>query len=551
MTVSARHATNRAFAAHIAVIVADDLADSPSAQSRLEAGAPSDSSASRNTWRTTMTATRGGSGTSSTTGTTGTKLWSKGYEPAPLVERFEAGRNAPLDAALARYDIWGSLAHAHMLHAVGLIGQDDWQALHGGLRALLAAAEAGGLRPTTAQEDVHTAVEQALTEQLGAAGKMLHTGRSRNDQVLLDLRLYARDQLLAVATSTLDTAGTLLALARRHEWTPMPGYTHMQRAMLSSVGLWAAAFAEALLDDLIPLSAAYALNDQSPLGSAAAYGVPLPLDRALVARLLGFGRVHHNTLTAANARGKTEAAIVGALALVVLDLGKWAQDVLLFATSEFAFVAFPAELTAGSSIMPQKRNLDALELIRARAHTVAALQAQMLHTLAGLPSGYNMDYQETKAPLFEALSLTKESLQVVGLYAANVQVNEERLRAACAGELFATDRAYELARAGVPFRDAYRQVAIDLTGASAEPDRDLVARLHARSHEGAPGNLALDRLAERIARERAAWAERQAKVAKAIATLVDGVPMASDPCHTDSAGGLGGFADGCAIALGI
>ncbi len=322
-----------------------------------------------------------------TSETTGSKLWSKGYELEPLIERYEAGRNAALDAALVRYDIWGSLAHARMLAATGLLDRAEWQAVHAGLLAMLADAEAGRLQPTTAQEDVHTLVEQALTERLGAAGKKLHTGRSRNDQVLLDLRLYARDQLLGAAEGAIDTAATLLALARRHEWTPMPGYTHMQRAMLSSVGLWAAAYAEALLDDLIPLAAAYALNDQSPLGSAAAYGVPLPLDRALVARLLGFSRVHHNVLTAANARGKIEAAVVGALALLMLDLGKWAQDVLLFTTNEFGFFSFPAELTAGSSIMPQKRNLDALELVRARAHTVIAQQAQMLHTLAGLPSG--------------------------------------------------------------------------------------------------------------------------------------------------------------------
>jgi argininosuccinate lyase len=475
----------------------------------------------------------------------GTKLWSKGYELEPLVERYAAGRNAALDGALARYDLFGSLAHAQMLFAVGLLEKAEWQALRGGLLTLLDEAEAGRVQPATAQEDIHTAIEQALVERLGAAGKKLHTGRSRNDQALLDLRLYAREQLLDVAMVALDAAATLLALARRHEWTPMPGYTHMQRAMLSSVGLWAASYAEALLDDLLPLAAAYALNDQSPLGSAAAYGVPLPLDRALVARLLGFSRTHHNALTAANARGKTEAAIVGALALVMLDLGKWAQDVLLGATSEFGFFSFPAELSGGSSIMPQKRNLDALELVRARAHTVIAQQAQMLHTLAGLPSGYNMDYQETKAPLFEALAITYESLQVVGLYAASAQVNEERLRAACTPELFATDRAYALAREGIPFRDAYRQVAADPAGQQVG---DLVARLHARDSEGAPGNLGLDQVASRIAAERATWQRRRSHITDAITALLRGDPaMGPEPRH----GGPGGFADASDIALGI
>jgi len=480
-----------------------------------------------------------------TSETTGSKLWAKGYDLEPLIERYEAGRNATLDAALVRYDIWGSLAHAWMLAATGLLEQAEWQAVHAGLLALLAEAEAGQLQPTTAQEDVHTLVEHALTERVGVAGKKLHTGRSRNDQVLLDLRLYARDQLLGTAEGALDTAATLLALARRHEWMPMPGYTHMQRAMLSSVGLWAAAYAEALLDDLVPLAAAYALNDQSPLGSAAAYGVPLPLDRALVARLLGFSRVHHNVLAAANARGKIEAAVVGALALLMLDLGKWAQDVLLFTTSEFGFFSFPAELTAGSSIMPQKRNLDALELVRARAHTVIAQQAQMLHTLTGLPSGYNMDYQETKAPLCEALAIAHESLQVVGLYAASLQVNAERLRAACTPELFATDRAYELARDGTPFRDAYRQVAADPAGQEVG---DLVARLRARQHEGAPGNLGLDQVAARIGAERAAWQVRRAHVTGAIAALLHGDVPATSAVHDGGAGGTAGELD---IALGI
>src|SRR5579862_9252328 len=290
-----------------------------------------------------------------------TKLWAKGYELEPLIEQYEAARNAALDGALARHDLWGSLAHARMLRHVGLLSDADWQTLDAGLRTLFAEASKGALRPTTAQEDIHTLIENELVARVGEVGKHVHLGRSRNDQAQVDLRLYAKEGLLAVAAATYETAAALLALARAHEWTPMPGYTHMQRAMLSSVGLWAASYAEALLDDLIALDAAYTLNDASPLGSAAAYGVPLPLDRELVAQLLGFARVHANVLTAANARGKIEAAVVQALALVMLDLGKWAQDTLLFSTREFGFFTFPDELAAGSSIMPQKRNLDALE----------------------------------------------------------------------------------------------------------------------------------------------------------------------------------------------
>jgi argininosuccinate lyase len=490
------------------------------------------------------------------------KLWAKGYNLEPAIERFEAARNAALDAELVRHDLWGSLAHARMLRRIGVLSSEEWSQIDEALRALLAEAEAGALRPTTADEDIHTAVEHALVARAGECGKKIHTGRSRNDQVLLDLRLYAKEALLTLVPGLLDTASALLKLAREHEWTPMPGYTHMQRAMLSSVGLWAAAHAEALLDDCGPLSAAYELNDQSPLGSAAAYGVPLPLDRDYVAHLLGFARAHHNVLAAANARGKIEAAVVQALALVMLDLSKWAQDVLLFTTSEYSFFQVPQELCAGSSIMPQKRNLDALELVRARAQTLAALQSQMLSTLAGLPSGYNMDYQETKGPLLDAVGICRDALGVARLYAERLVPDVERLRQACTPELFATDRAYELVAQGVPFRDAYQQVAAN--PAAQEPG-DLVARLRARGSAGAPGNLGLPAVAARLDAERATWERRRQGFASAISALTAGAPETSEPPEpirarsgqgdagirrTTGLAASGGFATD-AIALGI
>ncbi len=454
-----------------------------------------------------------------------TTLWAKGYTHEPAIARFEAARNAALDAELARHDVLGSLAHARMLRRVGLLSAADWAALDGALRALLTEAEAGALAPTAEDEDIHTLVERLLTERIGDAGKKLHTGRSRNDQALLDLRLYTREAILRLATAALTTAETLTTFAQAHEWVPMPGYTHMQRAMLSSVGLWSSSYAEALLDDLVALQAAYTLNDQSPLGSAAAYGAPLPLDRGYVAALLGFGALHHNTLTAANARGKLEAATIQALSLVMLDLSKWAQDVLLFTTSEFGFFTAPEELCDGSSIMPQKRNLSALELVRARAHTVVALQSQALHTLAGLPSGYNMDYQETKQPLMEAIHLTEGSLEVVRLFAAGLRPNRARLQEACAAELFATDRAYEMAAKGVPFRDAYREVAAD---PSAQEPGDLAMRLRLRSHAGGTGALDLGGLARRIATERATWERRARTLAQTLDALATGALPAPD-----------------------
>ncbi len=471
-----------------------------------------------------------------------TKLWAKGYSLHPTIERYEAARNAALDAELARHDVWGSLAHARMLHRVGLLDADEWRTLDAALCALAVEAEQGKLRPALAEEDIHTTVEQALVARIGAIGKKLHTGRSRNDQALVDLRLYTKEALLSVTAEALATAEALLALARAHEWTPMPGYTHMQRAMLSSVGLWATSYVEALLDDCVALEAAYTLNDQSPLGSAAAYGAPLPLDRAYVAEQLGFARVHHNTLTAANARGKFEVATIQALTLIMLDLSKFAQDVLLFTTSEFAFFRAPAELCDGSSIMPQKRNVSALELVRARAQTVAALQSQALSTLIGLPSGYNMDYQETKAPLIESLHITRESLSVVRLFAAGLEPQPERLAAACDAELFATDRAYELVAEGVPFRDAYRQVAAD---PGAQEPGDLVARLRARAHLGATGALDLPGLADRLAAEASAWRRRRAHFAHAIAALTGGDHAAPDGGATSTdADGFGAQSGG-------
>jgi argininosuccinate lyase len=444
------------------------------------------------------------------------KLWSKGYTLDPRVERYEAGRNAALDHELARHDIWGSLAHARMLARIGVLSPAEAAAIAEALLGLLDEVAAGAFVVPAGAEDVHTAVEHALIARAGEAGKKIHTGRSRNDQVLVDLRLYAKEGLHCIATQLFATCAALLSLAERYEWVPMPGYTHMQRAMLSSVGLWAAAQAEALLDDATPLDAAYALNDQSPLGSAAAYGVPLPLDRTYTAELLGFARVQNNVLAAQNSRGKAEAAAAQALSLMMLDLSKFAQDVLLFTTAEFGFFRVPQDLCTGSSIMPQKRNLGAMELVRARAHTMLALQQQIVSTLVGLPSGYNMDYQETKAPFFEALRLASDSLEICTLFAGRIEVDEERLRAACTPELFAADRAYTLAQQGMPFRDAYRTVAADPT---AQAIGDLESRLRARTLMGGPGNLGLPATRARLAQESAAWHARQVRFEAAIAAL--------------------------------
>ncbi|GAC1452033.1 MAG: argininosuccinate lyase [Ktedonobacterales bacterium] len=446
------------------------------------------------------------------------KLWAKGYTLDPRVERYEASRNAALDHELARHDIWGSLAHARMLARIGVLSSQEQHAIEEALKGLLSVVAEDDFIVPPGAEDVHTAIEQALVQRVGEPGKKIHTGRSRNDQVLVDLRLAAKEGLHRLGALLVAACDALLGLAERHEWVPMPGYTHMQRAMLSSVGLWASAHAEALLDDAGMLAAAYVLNDQSPLGSAAAYGVPLPLDREYTAEQLGFAQAQHNVLAAQNSRGKAEAAVVQALALVMLDLSKFAQDVLLFTTTEFGFFSVPQELCTGSSIMPQKRNLGALELVRARAQTMLALQQQILGILTGLPSGYNMDYQETKAPFLEALHLGAESLEICALFAGSIHVDENRLRAACTAELFAADSAYALAQEGMPFRDAYKVVAAN---PSMQEIGDLEARLRARSHLGAPGNLELSVTRAHLEGERAAWQARQVRFDAAIAALTD------------------------------
>jgi argininosuccinate lyase len=457
-----------------------------------------------------------------------TKLWQKGYRLNEQVERFEAAQNSLLDNRLIRHDVWGSLAHVAMLQKIGILTEAEHQKLKKALVDILELEASHAFTIQASDEDVHTGIENYLASVAGAAGKKLHMARSRNDQVLVDLRLYAKEQLHAVAEKLCTLCDTLVEFAQKHAEIPMPGYTHMQRAMLSSVGLWAASFAEALLDDEQLLSAAYTLNDQSPLGSAAGYGVPIPIDRQYSADLLGFSKVQNNVIYVQNSRGKVEAAIVQALAQMMLDLSKLAQDILLFSTVEYGFFQVPQELCTGSSIMPQKRNLGVMELVRARTQTMLALQQQILGIVTGLPSGYNMDYQETKRPFMEALDLVQDSLEICTLVVSNLQVNAERLLAACTFELFAADRAYELAIAAkMPFRDAYRIVGAEVTAQldrripfPVESHEQLLERLKARSHLGAAGNLGLEQAHARLEAVQAMWEERTTHFEETIQKLI-------------------------------
>ncbi len=457
-----------------------------------------------------------------------TKLWQKGYRVNEQVERFEAAQNSMLDSRLIRHDVWGSLAHIAMLQHIGVLTEAEHEILKKALCDILALEARDEFIVRPADEDVHTSIENFLSSVAGNAGKKIHMARSRNDQVLVDLRLYGKEQLHIVAAKLSTLIATLLDFAQSHLDIPMPGYTHMQRAMLSSVGLWAASFAEALLDDERLLATAYVLNDQSPLGSAAGYGVPLPIDRQLSADLLGFSRVQNNVIYVQNSRGKIEAAIVQALSQIMLDLSKFAQDVLLFTTAEYGFFQVPQELCTGSSIMPQKRNLGIMELVRARTQTMFALQQQILGIVSGLPTGYNMDYQETKRPFMEALDLVQESLDITALVVGNLTVNTEQLLAACTFELFAADRAYELAAASnIPFRDAYRIVGAEVTAQldrhipfPVESHAQLLERLQARQHLGGSGNSGLPQVQQQLQTLQATWKERAVTFKDTIQNLV-------------------------------
>ena len=419
------------------------------------------------------------------------KLWDKGYGIEPEIEQFTVGEDHLLDRALVRVDCLGSMAHATMLAAVGILTNEERDGLLGGLKAVLADHEAGTFAIRPDQEDVHTAVEERLTERLGDLGKKLHTGRSRNDQVLLDLRLWGKERLHGLAARAIALVRALAAFARAHEFVPMPGRTHTQIAMPSSLGLWAGAWAEAVLDDLELLKAAHTLTDQSPLGSGAAYGSHLPLDRPMVANLLGLAKVQNNVLYCANSRGKAELATLAACTAVMTDLSRLASDLIWTSTPEFGYFRIPKELCTGSSMMPQKRNPCGLELVRAKAAAVAGCEMQVAGVLRALPSGYNRDVQETKGPLMRGVEATAGALSVLRLTIEHLEVVEENLRKGFIPEIFATDRALELVAEGTPFRDAYRYVGTHLEELT---DRDAAQNLKSKTLQGGTGNLGLDTL---------------------------------------------------------
>ena len=391
-----------------------------------------------------------------------TRLWDKGGKLDPAVLRYTAGEDHILDARLVEYDVRASIAHAGMLHAAGYLADGDHDGIVAGLNELAEEHAAGAWAISLEEEDVHTALERRLVARIGDAGARVHLGRSRNDQVLAALRLYLKDAAVSIGEAAEAVAEALDELTARQGGLPLPGYTHMQQAMPSSVALWAGAFAAELRDDAAGIGAAVRRLDRNPLGSAAGFGAPgLELDRERTRRELGFAEVHEPVTAVQLSRGKAEAGLAFECALLVQDLGRLAGDLLLYCTQEFALVQIAGEVTTGSSIMPQKRNPDALELVRAAGATARAALVEILGVPASLPSGYQRDLQRIKAPLFRTIDLAGESCRVVCRIVRALRFNPERCAGLTAAKgLRAAERANRLAvEQGLSFREAYRQVA--------------------------------------------------------------------------------------------
>lgn len=413
------------------------------------------------------------------------KLWQKSYDLNQDIEEFTVGDDRRMDLYLAPYDVLGSLAHIRMLSKVGLLEEEERQALAKSLSQIYQRAIDGDFTIEDGIEDVHSQVEMLLTQELGDMGKKIHSGRSRNDQVLVDLRLFFRAEIETLSQSTLQLFETLQSLSEEHKDVLMPGYTHLQVAMVSSFGLWFGAYAESLVDDMQQLLATYKIMNHNPLGSAAGYGSSFPLDRKLTTELLGFEDLNYNVVHAQMGRGKTELFLAFALAAIGHTLNKLAMDIVLFMNQNFGFISFPDELTTGSSIMPHKKNPDVFELIRAKCNQLIALPGQVSMLTTNLPSGYHRDFQLLKEGLFPALQLANESLAMATFALQNIKVNKAVLDTHPMYKyLFSVEVVNREVLSGTPFRDAYQKIGEDIDSGDFDPDREV----H-HTHEGSIGNL--------------------------------------------------------------
>lgn len=412
------------------------------------------------------------------------KLWQKDKGSLKSVETFTVGKDRELDMHLAPFDVLGSLAHIRMLESIGLLTSDELKKLSDELKVIYKRIEAGDFKIEEGVEDIHSQVEFELTKKLGDAGKKIHSGRSRNDQVLVDIKLYLRDEIELVVKSVNSLFGLLQTQSEKYKQHLLPGYTHFQLAMPSSFGLWFGAYAESLVDDVVTLEAAYRVVNKNPLGSAAGYGSSFPLNRKLTSELLGFDNLNYNVVYAQMGRGKTERIVANALANVAATLGKLSSDACLFLNQQFGFISFPDELTTGSSIMPHKKNPDVFELIRARCNQIMALPNDIALATANLPSGYHRDLQLVKEMLFPSIQHLKDCLAMMQLMLKNVQVKENILADDQYKFLFSVEEVNKLVLGGMPFREAYQKVGRDIEQGNYSPSRTVN-----HTHEGSIGNL--------------------------------------------------------------
>ncbi len=432
-------------------------------------------------------------------------LWGAGAPLDPEVFAYTVAADRPWDARLLPWDILGSLGHLEGLRAAGLLSASEQRRLSAGLRTALAAARAGDLEPGAVDEDVHTTVERWLTARDPEAGPRLHAGRSRNEQVACDVRLYLKHELLAIHAAAATLAKALLAFAARHRSALWPGYTHLRRAMPSSAGLWSAAFAEGVIDTLEALPALWTQVDRSPLGTGAGYGVPIPIPRERVARALGFGDVVTTAAAVQNGRGKLEAAVLAWCAQLGHDTGRLAADAILYGCEEFGFLVLPGRLATGSSLMPQKRNPDVLELTRARAAALDGDLATVHHLKGNLTGGYHRDFQLLKEPLMRGLDRTLAMTSMLAELVPALVVDRRRARAALSDGILATDEVMRRVEEGAPFRPVYRSVAAEVAEGARFPTPPVAKLLERRRSTGGLGALGLDRLRTRL-RECGRWA---------------------------------------------
>ncbi len=422
-----------------------------------------------------------------TSGAGGMKLWQKDKISLKEVEKFTVGNDRDLDLYLAPFDVLGSLAHTKMLESVGLLTKDELTLLEAELKNIYKLIQKGGFTLDEGVEDIHSQVELMLTQKLGDVGKKIHSARSRNDQVLVDLKLFLRSEIEKLVGTTRELFDLLIQQSEKYKEDLLPGYTHLQLAMPSSFGLWFGAYAESLVDDLVTLQAAYEVVNKNPLGSAAGYGSSFPINRKMTTELLGFENLNYNVVYAQMGRGKTERIVASAMANIAATLSRLSMDACLYLNQNFGFISFPDEFTTGSSIMPHKKNPDVFELIRSHCNRIQALPNEIMLMTTNLPSGYQRDLQLLKEHIIPALENLQACIQMAGLMLTNIQVKKDLLNDEKYKYLFSVEEVNKLVLQGTPFRDAYKKVGMDI-----EAGNFSYHPTTAHTHEGSIGNLCND-----------------------------------------------------------